>query len=140
MAFHIGFGGERHWPVSRGTSSRRGWDQTPRLLGMNTHWAAMQWLQLAFHLRCLLCWRICLFGRPKQLLDLFQPLARSSAEEAKVTDFDKAFGRHMLQEAADKFFRRQRAEIELSGIRCSITKGYLVLLPRYGQIYCKSVV
>jgi hypothetical protein len=47
----------------------------------------------------------------KELPDLVEQMAMRGAEEAEIADLDKAFGQHVLQEAADELLEGSHDKI-----------------------------
>lgn len=62
------------------------------------------------------------------LLQSHQPLAEPGGEEAVIADFDEALRQHMLQEAMDEGFDRERAELGLTRPGSFVAEGHAVVL------------
>ena len=54
-----------------------------------------------------------------------EPLSVARAEEAIVTNFDKALGQDVLKEAADELLGGQGASSEFASVRGSVAEGHL---------------
>jgi hypothetical protein len=80
------------------------------------------------------CWidqlRVCLFSGARareKLPDCLEQLAITVAEEAVISDLDKASGQDVLQETTDEFLGSDAAVPGFSGVRVFVAKDHAII-------------